>query len=92
MAKKHNEHETVPADLILPELGPHPKTGEQIERTKPDLSEFNDGKGYVEKATGREFGLKIEEDDPRGNTHHLKNEFQSWAGNKADFEKAFEKK
>jgi len=90
--KKDEKEEPTPTDLILPTPGAHPKTGEQIEAFKDvDLSEFNDGKGYKHKISHHEFGLKVDEDDERGNTHKLKNRFQYWEGSKEQFEAAFEK-
>ena len=87
------EEEASPTDLILPTPGAHPRTGEPIKAFEDvDLSEFNDGKGYKHKVTHHEFGLKLDEDDVRGNTHKLKNRFQYWEGTKEQFEADFEKK
>lgn len=64
---------------------------EGLKREKPtDLSDY---KGtYVETATGETFGLKQVPDDPRGMTHHLKNDLHFHAVNAADFKQLFEKK
>lgn len=90
--KKKEGEEEIPAGLIVSEPGIDTKTGEPIKRTEVDLSDYHDGKGYIEKATGREFGLCVDEEDERGMTHKLKSKWQYWEGTKDQFEKAFEKK
>jgi hypothetical protein len=57
-----------------------------------DLSEYK-GK-YRQKDMPPDaplFGLKIVDDDPYGNTHHLKNSEYHWSGTKEDFKANFDK-
>ncbi len=58
--------------------------------TPPDIKDFTGS--YVETATGETFGHKSVPDDPKGHTHHLKNDVHFHAVNDDDFKKLFEKK
>ena len=56
-----------------------------------DLADYDKGE-YIRSNDGEKFSLKIDDEDPIGRTHKLKNEEHYMELTKADFKAQFEKK
>ena len=66
------------------------KEGKLIDRTPTDLDEYE---GSYKKKDGdpeESYGLKVVENDPRGNTHKCKSNDHYWEGTELQFKEQFD--
>jgi hypothetical protein len=95
-AKKDDEAppSTRPATFIPDPAPGEPHRMRQVGPEKVDMTGFGDGTftKLGEPPGSEPYKLKIIEDDPHGQTHHLKNQEHFWSGTAEQFKAQFEKK
>jgi hypothetical protein len=82
-----------PATFIPDPESREPGKMKQIGPQEVDMTGFDDGsfKKLGEPEGSEPYSLKIVEDDPHGQTHHLKNQEHFWSGTAEQFKAHFEK-
>ncbi len=92
-AKAAKAAEPAPIGPVTPDIRNQPVdlAGKPIDTTPADLKEFKGSYKYKFSADKDErFGLKVIEDDPRGETHHLKSVNHYWSGTEQQFKEQFD--
>jgi hypothetical protein len=66
------------------------KTGKLVDSKPTDLDEYEGGYTKKDGDPEESYGLKVVENDPRGNTHHAKSNDHYWEGTEQQFKEQFD--